>query len=255
VKTEGRLTQEEDTIMKLSEKVYNGFVKVFGDIKVFKFPLFAVYDPGGYKVKGEDIREVIQKLRPGDILIRGYENYLDGYFIPGFFSHAGLYLGKVGEDENELVERGAEKSFKTGDQMVIHSMAEGVFMEDVINFCRCDSMVVLRRNPDLESEAGKRVSFREVLAAALSHLGDDYDFRFDFEDFHALSCTELVYVCCKGFIEDYGVTVKERTVLFAKKKMILPDDLVSSRLEVAWKSKSISDERMKRIRPGWQPIP
>ena len=85
VKTEGRLTQEEDTIMKLSGKVYNGFVKVFGDIKVFKFPLFAVYDPGGYKVKGEDIREVIQKLRPGDILIRGYENYLDGYFIPGFF--------------------------------------------------------------------------------------------------------------------------------------------------------------------------
>ncbi len=76
--------------MKLFDKIYNGFIKVFGDIKIFKFPMFILYDPGSYRVKGDDIREVLDLVRPGDILLRGYVNYLDGYIIPGFFSHAGL---------------------------------------------------------------------------------------------------------------------------------------------------------------------
>jgi hypothetical protein len=64
--------------MALLEKLYNGFIKFFGDIKVFKFPLFILYDPGSYKVKGEDMRQVIKIIQPGDILLRGYVNYLDG---------------------------------------------------------------------------------------------------------------------------------------------------------------------------------
>lgn len=71
------------------------FLRVFGDIKIFKTPMFILYDPGSYKVKGENMREVIGLIEPGDMLVRGYDNYLDGYFIPGYFSHAGLYLGKV----------------------------------------------------------------------------------------------------------------------------------------------------------------
>jgi len=77
-------------IGKIFRALMNGFLKVFGDIKVFKWPLFVIYDPSGYRVKGEDVREVITQAQPGDILIRGYNNYLDGYFIPGYFSHTGL---------------------------------------------------------------------------------------------------------------------------------------------------------------------
>lgn len=62
--------------------IRNGFLKFFGDIKVFKFPFFMLYDPGSYKVKGHEIRKVIDSLQPGDIMIRGYSNYLDGFFIP-----------------------------------------------------------------------------------------------------------------------------------------------------------------------------
>ncbi|HEY4784512.1 MAG TPA: hypothetical protein VIH57_00620, partial [Bacteroidales bacterium] len=116
--------------MKLFEKIYNGFLNFFGDIKVFKFPMFIVYDPGSYRVKGEDVRQVINLIKPGDILVRGYINYLDGYFIPGFFSHAGLYLGEVKESDRAYVKPGEDSEFHTGEQMVIHSMAEGVFMED-----------------------------------------------------------------------------------------------------------------------------
>ena len=35
---------------------------------------------------------------------RAYKNYLDSYFIPGYFSHVGLYVGKVTEKDKELVE-------------------------------------------------------------------------------------------------------------------------------------------------------
>lgn len=73
------------------------FLTIFGDIKFYKFPLFLIYDPGSYKVKGDDHREVLDLLQPGDILLRAYTNYLDGKFIPGLFSHAALYYGEMTE--------------------------------------------------------------------------------------------------------------------------------------------------------------
>lgn len=234
--------------MKLFERVYNGFLRFFGDIKVFKYPMFIIYDPGSYLIKGEEIRQVINLIKPGDILVRGYVNYLDGYFIPGFFSHAGLYLGEVKESDRTFVTPGEDVAFRTGEQMVIHSMAEGVFMEDIINFCRCDYMIILRRNPEKESDASKKLTFEDILKAALQKLGSAYDFKFDFSDFTKVSCTELVYVCYQGMMDDYDIHVTERKVLFMKKRMIIPDDFVNSKLNTVWKSKSISDQRMQKIK-------
>jgi hypothetical protein len=234
--------------MKLFEQIYNGFIRFFGDLKVFRYPMFIVYDPGSYKVKGEDVRQVINIIKPGDILVRGYVNYLDGYVIPGFFSHAGLYLGKVlpvdgtGLNEDQLT------NFKEGEQMVIHSMAEGVFMEDIINFCRCDYMIILRRNPEKESDASKKISFDTVFKTALGNLGKEYDFKFDFSNFNKLSCTELVYACCKDFLEDYDIKIRIKRALFMKKRMITPDDFVNSKLDLVWKSTSVTGKRIESIK-------
>jgi hypothetical protein len=234
--------------MALLENLYNGFVKFFGDIKVYKFPFFLLYDPGSYKVKGEDIRQVIKTVQPGDILLRGYVNYLDGYIIPGFFSHAGLYVGEVKESDAANLKPDQIDDFRAGEQMVVHSMAEGVFMEDVINFCRCDYMMILRRNTSLEKEESRKTTFKDVYQIALSDLGKAYDFKFDFKDFHSLSCTELVFDCCKGFIRDYEIDVKTRRVMLLKKRLITPDDFANSKLDLIWKSKSIIDKQMKKIR-------
>jgi len=234
--------------MKILEKVYNNFLKFFGDIKVYKYPMFILYDPGSYKIKGDEIRQVINIIEPGDILIRGYVNYLDGYFIPGFFSHAGLYIGKVSEKEKSLLKPEQYSFFKTGDQLVIHSMAEGVFMEDIINFCRCDYMVILRRNEKIKTENSKNYTYEKVLNKAMQNLGKEYDFKFDFNDFHKLSCTEFVYDCCKGFLDDYGIKVKNKRVLLMNKRMITPDDFINSKLDIIWKSTSVSDETINKIR-------
>lgn len=234
--------------MKILEKMYNGFLNFFGDLKVYKFPMFIVYDPGSYLIKGEDCREVMKVVQPGDILIRGYVNYLDGYFIPGFFSHAGLYVGEVKEQDIENVPSTGRSRFRSGEQMVVHSMAEGVFMEDVLNFCRCDYMVVLRRDPLQETEADKKIEFPRVFKNALSHLGCDYDFKFDFSDFNKLSCTEFVYVCYQDLLDIYGVKIREEQLLFMKKQIIAPDDFVKSKLSMVWKSKSIPDKQLKKLR-------
>ena len=232
--------------MSMATDIRNGFLKFFGDIKIFKFPFFLLYDPGSYLVKGKDIRRVIELIQPGDILLRGYKNYLDGYFIPGFFSHAGLYLGET-RKENSVIPEGAESEFYEGKQVVIHSMAEGVFMEDIINFCKCDYLIILRRSTQIEKKEEIDRSFREVYLAALSHLGAEYDFEFNFYDIHNLSCTELVYVCYKPFMERYNVKMKTRRVLLATREMLIPDDFVTDKFTIAFKSESVSDSRIANI--------
>ena len=223
----------------------NKFLKFFGDIKIFKYPFFLLYDPGSYLVKGDDVRKVINCVQPGDILIRGYKNYLDGYFIPGFFSHAGLYLGKT-LVRNDMAEN-IRHLYKEGEQTVIHSMAEGVFMEDIINFCRCDYLIILRRNKTVEPGVDIPASNQQVVEQALKSLGVNYDFEFDFRDSKEMSCTEFVYHSCKQYVELYGVKIKKKQVLFTKKEMIIPDDFITNKFDIAFKSSSIKQSKIDNI--------
>jgi hypothetical protein len=258
--------------------VIDKFLTIFGDIKVFPFPMFCIYDPGSYRVKGEDIRSLITTVKCGDILVRGFKNYLDGYFIPGYFSHAGLYVGSVEEKDRELVARPeGKKLFRTGEQMVVHALAEGVLMEDLIQFCRCDYMAVLRfpekirRSPQAKPlpiadglyhaeekailhrlNSGEEVLFSEafplIFRVALENLGRPYDFDFDFASFARLSCTELVYFCTKCLGPFLDVEPVERRVIFIKKAMIPPDAFVRSRLELIWTNSSVDREKLARHR-------
>ena len=189
--------------MSMIEKAYKRFLTIFGDIKVFSAPMFLIYNPKGYEVRGSDVRKILNTLRKGDILVRKYNNYLDGHFIPGYFSHAGFYAG--------------------GNQ-VIHAMAEGVIKEDVINFFRCDKAAIIRfRNPLTVSE------IEEATKRAYGYVGKDYDFWFDFEDAADLSCTELVYQIYKflGW-ERFPIRPKVVTTCFGliKKRIIGADDYI-----------------------------
>jgi len=235
-----------------------------------------IYDPGSYLVKGEEIREVIEKIKPGDILVRGYKNYLDGYFIPGFFSHAGFYAGEITDQHAVFIDNTLGKAhFKTGTQMVIHSMAEGVFMEDIINFCKCDYMVILRMpekittsnsnfdNLDISKffekeieifnllKSGKTIECKNIyptlIETALNQLGKGYDFNFDFSNTQNQSCTEFVSICYRSLIPYHQIVPKERKVLVTKKTIIMPDDYVSKKLSIAWKSKSVKQELIEKL--------
>lgn len=229
--------------MNLFTKIYNTALKIFGDIKVFKFPFFLLYDPGSYLIKGDETREIMNILKPGDIVVRGYKNYLDGYFIPGFFSHVGLYLGNVPNEDNiQLLPSTQEQFYAEGEQIVVHAMAEGVFMEDLLNFCRCDYLLILRSSRITQSNVN------EVYNRALLRLGTPYDFRFDFSQYNNMSCTEFVYVCLGDILQKEGVELRDRRAPFKKRPTLVPDDFIDSELELVWASQAIPKGTVARIR-------
>jgi hypothetical protein len=271
--------------------VIDWFIRMFGDLKFFKVPPVIVWDPGSYRVKGKDVREAMRLVEPGDVLVRGYGGYVDGWFIPGYFSHAGLYLGEVSESDRALCDelersnarwqgksrrrpRTPDEQFAVGSEMVVHALAEGVLVQDLLDFCRCDYMAILRL-PEvlhgspaarpvagLEGEelriqtdllAGRPVARAEVVAAmrrvALSKVGYPYDTTFDFTDVTRLSCTEFVHLVTRCAWSALDVAPRTKRVLLFRKTVIEPDDYArSAALRSVWRSESVDPERWEELR-------
>lgn len=134
--------------------VKSWFLTKFGDLKVYPYPFFLVYHPTSFKVKGFHTRQIINAILPGDVVMRGYVNYLDGYFIPkgeSGCSHSGLYIG---------------------EHTVVHSIAEGLSEVDIIDFCRADRIVVLRA-----PEKYRAWAIEHAKKCADAHI--PYDFNFE----------------------------------------------------------------------------
>lgn len=150
---------------------YKYWVKVLtiiGDIKIFPTPCYILYDPNefDYSVRGETIDEIRNIIKPGDILLRRYKHYLDGLLIPGKYSHSALYIGN-----NKL----------------IHATGKGVKEINLIDFCQCDGLCLLR--PVNESLSNQAVSIAKL------NLGKPYDFKFNSNDSSEFYCHELIRIC------------------------------------------------------------
>ena len=179
---------------------------VFGRIKIYKFPFFLLYDPTTYTLKGHHYLEVREIIHPGDILIRGYKHYLDGYFIPGNYTHAAMYLG---EDE------------------IIHAMTPDVQYIDLIAFMRCDRIAVIRpvvSNKERDTAIARAVSREKI----------PYDYDFDFKDNGKLSCSELIHYAYRE--SDLGWKMKTIGFWFLKKTIFAPDDVMTGNVRVVYKS-------------------
>ena len=164
-------------------KFFVGFV---GNIRVY-WGGFVLWGGSSYKVKGHDMRKILDCLQPGDVLLRTYNHYLGSIFVPGYWSHAALYVG---------------------DDSVIHMLGHGVCKEDILTFMRCDGIAVLRcsRKPELVIPAIAK-------AKAYLEAGTDYDYGFIRGD-TSLYCSEMIYHCYD----------KDKEIKFGK--YILPDDLL-----------------------------
>ena len=149
------------------KKLKRVFLTIFGDIKVFKWPFWLVYDPSLFKITGKHMREIDSILQIGDVICRKYVRYLDGYFIPGEYSHSGVYVG---------------------EGKIIHAIAEGVGYTDVLDFVMCDGIIIMR--PKDREAATKAVE------RAKGYVGTKYDFGFAEGD-SELYCHELTANCYK----------------------------------------------------------
>jgi len=144
------------------------FFTQLGKIKVSKWPFFMVYRPRSFAIKGSHTRQVMRLVKPGDILVRSFNGYVNNYLIPGTFHHVGFYLSDV--TENHLKQLGGVENptqFKTGRQMVIHAIGEKIYLEDLIDFCRCDGLAIMRFPSKLKS-----LRKREIPAILQEYFAD-----------------------------------------------------------------------------------
>ncbi len=147
-----------DFLSGLLHNIKVAFLHVFGRIKIYRWPMFIIYDPKGYDVTALGIRKAMAIAKKGDIFVRRYRNYLDGYFIPGRFSHSGIYVG---------------------GGIIIHAMGDGVQKIDILDFLRCDGFAILR---PIEKDGMDMKELTDKAASiAHSYLGNEYDFDFEIE--------------------------------------------------------------------------
>ncbi len=272
-------------------RICSRFITWIGTLKYYQVPWVIVQEPGTFKIRGADIRELVGSLncvlQSGDILLRGYDGYVDGEFIrrtggatdsSKYFSHAALYVGSLTEQDRDIAcrrlktlgsnglwrpatpqeqesTRNDPDYFQTGPQMVVHSMAKGVHVEDILTFLRCDYLAVLRlpaqfKQVDIKVNArslvplagealdlaqclenGQTLSREEVVAAArrsaLGQIGAGYDCLFEeCKTFHRFSCSEFVYYCLKSVHRVLGLEPKQHAIAgFFKRKTVSPADI------------------------------
>jgi len=158
-------------------------------LQIFRFPLFILWGHTTYKIKGEDVRNILNIIQPGDIILRRYDHYLTGLLIPGYFTHAAIVMG---------------------NNKIIHMLGSGINRQDILTFTRCDDIAIIRCN----NEQIKKIAIKK--AKKLYEQDVEYDFEFNFSNNTRFSCTELIeYV--------YNKPKMQRK----KKDYIMPDDLLN----------------------------
>lgn len=148
-------------------KIKSKFLDLFGNIRISKYPPFVYYDDTVFAMDGEHIKKALNIAKPGYVILRGYDCYLDGLFIKSSrkYSHAGL-----------VVENGK----------VIHAVSPNVEKIDMIDFMQCDRIAILKPRKYLNG----------AVAIAKKYLKENvpYDFGFTHGE-ETLYCFELA-ACC-----------------------------------------------------------
>ena len=159
--------------------------------------MFLMLGHVAYKVKGEDVRKILNTLEPGDVLLRRYNAYLSGLMIPGYFTHAAIYVG---------------------DNSVVHLLGDGICKEDILTFTRCDDLMILRHVDDSVAIKAIKLAWDQL------SLNVEYDFDFNTKCSKRFYCTEFIDFC-------YGNIVKKNT----KRSYIVPDDFINTDLKIIYK--------------------
>jgi hypothetical protein len=171
---------------------------------------------GRHLIALEQMEAARPRLQPGDIFFERHEWYLSNLGLPGFWTHAALYVGTpeerrafFGEPQLQawLRSEGApEGDFEKLLQIrypkayalavtpqeeghlprILEAISEGVVFTSLERTGESDSLGVIR--PRLE----KREKARAILRA-FHYSGRPYDFNFDFETDASLVCSELIF--------------------------------------------------------------
>jgi hypothetical protein len=215
----GRLTGQVLTVKNALDIAKKGILKAWfpaqkgvsswmGDIRVRR--------SGTALISDDQIKDMIKRLEPGDILLERREWYLSNLGLPGFWTHAALIVGTKDERDSYFNDPAVRKwvrdqgipSGKLNDLLcanypaactlssraddtghlprVLEAISEGVSFTAFEHTAAADSFVILR----------PRISRLDKAVAILKgfhYSGRPYDFNFDFLTDSELVCSELVY--------------------------------------------------------------
>ena len=162
------------------------------------------------------IESIESKLRPGDILLERRNWCLSNAFLPGFWPHAALYVGRIddlrrlGIADNDAVKQKLDEYLEPAvdgnDHTVIEALSEGVVFNSLTESMHADYIAVLRPNVTEEEIA-------RAIVEAFRHQGKPYDFEFDFSTADKVVCTELVYRSYGGILHFDLVNIVGRPTL------------------------------------------
>ncbi len=230
----------QDTTFTAWFPVQKGVSEWMGDTKVWR--------KNKYLITEKQIMDILPELEPGDIVLLRREWHLSNIGLPGFWTHAALFVGlsekrkeffndpavikwirshgkQYGGIEDLLSDRypSAYKiSLKIQEDntlpRVIEALGEGVIFTTPQHALGADSLVVLR--PRLSKTAKARAVFR-----AFHYSGRPYDFNFDFLTDSSLVCSELIYKAYKPLEDNKGLRFPLDEVL--GRKVLSPNKIAS----------------------------
>lgn len=226
------LTAEEDTVSATKESIHavesqlgkQADVLVKNPLDFFETKAFQAWFPvqkraalqlsyvrtatRAYFITPEQIQQYQASFIPGDIFLERREWNSTNIGIPGFWTHAALYLGtrealdahfrdlpvlngqtfstvlkETFPDVYAAMERKDEWGFLPA---VIEAKRPGVILTSLEYTADADSIAVLRPRISLQEQY-------DAVMAALSYYGKPYDFNFDFLTDDAFVCSEVVY--------------------------------------------------------------
>jgi len=187
-------------------KVFKVVLGTLGHFKYSKYPFWLQYDPTSFNIKGEHTTIIMEAMQPGDILLRGYNNYLSELLIPGKWSHAALVTDNHG---------------------VVHAVGSGIEYQNIIDFCRCDRIILIRPKVDIEDS-------ENAVNKAKLEIGKPYDHSFIFErewsEDQLFSCSELIYHCYRDTKVNFKMGATN--VGIWKVDKFTPDDILNGNIEL-----------------------
>lgn len=209
-----------------------------GNIKVWRQDQFLIAP--------QQIKALQKKLRPGDILLERREWYASNLGIPGFWSHAALYIGTAeernryfsgdavvawlraqgsqdGSLDSLLQKRNPDQYELSQDPQqenhlprVLEAIGKGVSFTTLEHSAAADSLAVLRPNLPLQAKA-------LAIIRAFHYSGRPYDFNFDFLTDSKLVCSELIYKAYEKTAANEGLILPLTDLL--GRKMVSPNDI------------------------------
>lgn len=187
-------------------------------------------------ISEEQIAAMIPKMQPGDVMLQRREWYVSNVGLPGFWSHAALYVGTPEErrayfDDAEVrawvkSQGAADGNIETLLQQrhaqayamglatqehghvprVLEAISEGVSFTTMEHSAAADSVVALRPRLSKKDRAF-------ALLRAFGYAGRPYDFDFDFQTDASLVCTELVYKAYEPAAAFKGVNMQAEEIV------------------------------------------